>query len=70
MSIPTLMIRLCVLFAYLALTLPLPLVLLDHQLELLMGNPAQRSTESSRPTTAGRSMAGFSDRTSMLLMPT
>ncbi|CAE6800666.1 hypothetical protein [Nitrospira defluvii] len=45
MSIPTLMIRLCFVLAYLVLALPLPLVLLDHQLGLLMGNPAHTTLD-------------------------
>lgn len=45
MSNATLMLRLCFLCAYLVLTLPLPLVLLDHQLGLLTGNPAHTSQD-------------------------
>lgn len=40
MFIPILMIRLCCVLAYLALAVPLPFVLLDHELGLLTG--AQR----------------------------
>lgn len=45
MSNATLMLRLCFLCANLVLTLPLPLVLLDHQLGLLMGNPAHTTLD-------------------------
>lgn len=45
MSIPTLMIRLCCVFAYLVLALPLPFVLLDHELGLLTGSPAHTSLD-------------------------
>ncbi len=45
MSIPILMIRLCCVLAYLALALPLPFVLLDHQLGLLTENPAHTALD-------------------------
>ncbi len=40
MSISALMLRLCCMLAYLVLALPLPAVLLDHELGLLSGDPA------------------------------
>ncbi len=45
MSTPILMLRLCFVLAYLALALPLPFVLLDHQLGLLTGNPAHTTLD-------------------------
>lgn len=45
MSIPIRMIRLCCVLAYLALALPLPFVLLDHQLGLLTENPAHTALD-------------------------
>ena len=40
MAIPAFTIRLCFVLAYLLLALPLPVVLLDHELGLLSGDPA------------------------------
>ena len=40
MTIPAFTIRLCFVLAYLLLALPLPVVLLDHELGLLSGDPA------------------------------
>lgn len=45
MWIPPLMIRLCVVLAYLTLALPLPFVLLDHELGLLTGHPAHAALD-------------------------
>ncbi len=45
MSIPILMIRLCCVLAYLALAVPLPFVLLDHELGLLTGSPAHTALD-------------------------
>lgn len=45
MFIPILMIRLCCVLAYLALAVPLPSVLLDHELGLLTGGPAHTALD-------------------------